>query len=951
MTLPEHRTDVAPVLRGYPPLTGPAWSAEQDPAGEFAPADLLSDLTTLSARLGVEIERRRWLDAYLLAAGAAQVLDDHLRRRGATLRRGARFLRTTGAPGTATLATACRTAAAAFDRVTAQLPSARALEDHRRAVARLVDVLAPLVLSRDESSSPRVPREVGRAAAVWRRTLSATSSGVGNQILRLPACFRSMDQHPEDMRSLGEAFAARWPDRARPLAVVGVRTSGSYLAPLVGATLDGLGYRSVVRLTIRPGEPLTRGESVAVRAVTRTAGLVLVVDDPPVTGASIATVAQQLERGGIPAASVVLLLARAEDEPAPLPALARYAQVALHGPDWHIRRVLQGEALRDALREALPPTIELVRLERHPHCAETPNPGRGHVEAPCTAELHDHTTGRTVYRDLVVEGVGLGYLGRHALAIARALPGWVPTVFGFADGVLLREATCALRQPEPGLARLEDTERLAEHVVDYVVARHRALPTTADTSTRVPGHYPAWELAAEQLCAVLGRLGPPLRIPLVDPILRRLLAVASPMIVDGRMYPERWRRPYDETAADEAGGRIVKETFAEGAFSNRESFSYDPVFDLAGAAVHTDCAWFTERLRRGYVAHTATRIAEERWLIHQLLHLRAATESGRLSVDASNRRRSRAIQRFFAAIHLADVTPDTAGPFCALDIDGVLEISPLGCAMTSRAGALALRALLVHGYQPLLATGRDLEDVQDRCANYGLRGGVAEYGALVYEHDTGTVVELVDGAGRNDLARVREVLVQVPGIWLDPGHHLTVRACHGSPGNRRGLCPAEAEAALVAAGVVGRIRAIPGDAQTDFVPVGVDKSTGLRRLLELLRVTAAGESLALAVGDAMADAGMLAMADVAWAPRNADAALSHRGVRRTRAQYQVGLAQAVGSFLGHPPGRCARCRPPASSADARALETLLSVTEGGRPGVPARLVRLALHTARARWGR
>ena len=78
----------------------------------------------------------------------------------------------------------------------------------------------------------------------------------------------------------------------------------------------------------------------------------------------------------------------------------------------------------------------------------------------------------------------------------------------------------------------------------------------------------------------------------------------------------------------------------------------------------------------------------------------------------------------------------TAGALCAIDIDGVLETSPLGFSSLTPTGAVTLRAVTLHGYRPILATGRSLDEVRERCAAYHLAGGVAEYGAVVYNHGT-----------------------------------------------------------------------------------------------------------------------------------------------------------------------------------------------------------------------
>src|SRR5205823_2952568 len=95
-----------------------------------------------------------------------------------------------------------------------------------------------------------------------------------------------------------------------------------YLAPLCAAALGELGYERVATLSVRPGEPLLRGESGLLREVARNGGMALLLDDPPVTGRSIATVAGQLHRAGLPQSAIVPLLARCEARPAPLPGLA-----------------------------------------------------------------------------------------------------------------------------------------------------------------------------------------------------------------------------------------------------------------------------------------------------------------------------------------------------------------------------------------------------------------------------------------------------------------------------------------------------------------------------------------------------------------------------------------------------------------------------------------------------
>src|SRR5207247_1857926 len=103
-----------------------------------------------------------------------------------------------------------------------RLESPRSGEDALPALDLLVDLpaggTAPPALA---ARGAELLAPLDDAPAVLRRT-----------VVRIPQCFRSFDLGAEDMRRLATAFAARRADRSRPLLVVGLRTAGSYLAPL-----------------------------------------------------------------------------------------------------------------------------------------------------------------------------------------------------------------------------------------------------------------------------------------------------------------------------------------------------------------------------------------------------------------------------------------------------------------------------------------------------------------------------------------------------------------------------------------------------------------------------------------------------------------------------------------------------------------------------------------------
>jgi hypothetical protein len=175
------------------------------------------------------------------------------------------------------------------------------------------------------------------------------------------------------------------------------------------------------------------------------------------------------------------------------------------------------------------------------------------------------------------------------------------------------------------------------------------------------------------------------------------------------------------------------------------------------------------------------------------------------------------------------------------------------------------------------------------------------------------------------------------GVHLDSDYRYAVRAYHlDGSGRRQGLTPETAASALVESGTMQRVRAVRGDAQTDFMVNRVDKGIGLRSLIDQLGADKRGagsKSLALAVGDTESDLPMFPLARLAAAPAHANLGVRAAGVLIMKRPYQAGLALAVARLLGHRPGGCAICRTPRLPADTRRLMSLLGTREDGAWGM------------------
>ncbi len=883
---------------------------------EVALDDLLCGAVQLAAHLRRAVATEQWQDAFLFAAGLTQMVEDRLHSDTGSMRRAAAFLGSErsaasrvgslGAAGAATLLTAGHR----------RTRRHRRLLDVRAALVRLVGRLADIVIDPVRAAAARSP---------LRRLVDeslAAATLLDDDVVRLPACFRSFDQHPDDVRWLAEAFVARFPSTSGPVCAVGVRTSGSYLAPLHSAALRASGIRDTQFLTHRPHHGFLPVERNRLRRVAQDGGRVLITDDPPGSGSSLAATARAVERVGVPSGAIVIVVSSFPDTEWPLPALSRWACVIQPWSEWSVHRRLAEPAVATALGTMLDDEVDDVRRA-------DPSPvdaRRGHVRAQFEVRTTGSPHGNRSPHSVCVEGAGLGYLGRHALAVATALPDLTPRVIGFADGLLFSHSPPSATEPPADATT-------AAAIADYAVRRHEALPARRDPTATMRGRDPVWEAGAALLAGMFGALGPLARPLLLEPLVRRLLAVDRPSVVDGDTGVRSWRR-------DPADGHLVKLNSHGRAFSHLELACYDPLFDLAGAAADPPEPTFERELREQWQRLTGVDVDPERWLVHRLTHLWRMGRAGDIDPGTVDSRSATAVTEYLAGHFLSGLVI-ADGPLCAIDLDGVLESDPLGFPAPSPTGVMSLRALITHGYRPVVVTGRGIADVRNRCTALGLVGGVAEYGAAIYDHAAATVLDLRTEAQRELIGHLRADLGARADIDVDTGHEYTVRA--RSQGGQLGAAQLAGVLHTMAPGV----RVVAGMGQTDLVPAGLDKAVGLRALLGSFD----GASCALAVGDTEADLSMLALARIARAPRNADAAVRRAGVTITPGRYQSGLADAVGVLLGHRVGRCVVCRPPVLSPRTNAVLRVLELRDNGLAGLPVRTARLALSTTRLMAGR
>ena len=771
--------------------------------------------------------------------------------------------------------------------------------------------------------------------------------------LRLPSCFNVLDVYPEDCFRLGARVAEGMGDVTTPTLCLGIRTSGSYMGPLVAGELRRLGLADVAYATARPRCPLLSPERRRIGAACRSGHQIIVVDDPPQTGRALAMTVQGLFRlGARPEAITCAYIAgsrshglRGSTSDAQWRNVwaEQIAGVRLTSLEPHERQVsslLSVEQIGATVgaTESRPRTVQrqpdavLVCAAGEDAAPLGSAASRGHQQRRFHLPVND-ASGQETIRTIAAKGVGLGFFGRGAGVIAERLREWVPDVVACTHGVLIADE---------GLGSTEawDAHPTVAEVARYVAARARGLPLSADPSLSLNDRASGWHKLGAELSRGYHMLGP-FHAERVTHRIRRVFAPKRPAVIDAAMGEGSWLRTADS--------RLRKRDFEEGPFGSNDILLFDPAYDLASATYELNLSpgqW--PELLDEYQRAALERVGPARLYLYQLLCGSQALNSARImlagmrgaaerrlsegelrELDASTRWAedflTRATHTFLAQVYeLGRTEPDGRRVF-AVDVDGVLSDSRAGFASTTPAGAQALRCLARHGFAVVLATGRSVEQAAAWCEDLGLQAAIAEYGAAIWDVREGKATDLRSPEEATVVERVREALGAVEGVHVDPAYRYGIRAYRWARGSREALPPELVEEVVRAAGDP-KLRPIVGLKQTDLVPESADKGRGLQALLDRRGWR---PEVIWGVGDTADDLPLLRMARHAWAPRNARAELKrevrrHPGGHVSGASHQLAVLQAAASAACGGRGPCPGCRLTVSEVESRTVVDLLA---------------------------
>jgi hydroxymethylpyrimidine pyrophosphatase-like HAD family hydrolase len=766
----------------------------------------------------------------------------------------------------------------------------------------------------------------------------------------IPSPFSRLDLTQKDVLALGERFVGRFPDRSQAILLLGLRTSGSYFAPLLKAFFDAEGYQTVSILTVEPDIGPSRQENRELKRFAERRFSAVIVDDAPHTAGTVLVAFDIARRAGFAQDKISVLVPTHPARRDWLKALPEGTVVTLYPEQWHKPALLDPKVVECQLAEYFrnrnvvnTRVVASRRAEEfNAHLQNTTSDERSSRLKRIFEVQLETSRGQKETRYVLAKSVGWGWFGYHAFLAGHRLSDFVPPILGLRDGILYMEWIPQAVVDGDGL---EERNVRVDIAASYVAARvHRLnLKASSIAGMDLQRYSHGARLLEKAFSRAYGRI---LTDTLVRSRLGRLLRQQPcpfPTLIDGNMRRTEWiGGPYGPLKTDYEHHGMGKMALNVA----------DPAYDLADAILNLALSPDEEsRLIRRYVDESKDVGVEQRLFMNKLLAgiwaMNQAKEQlfgMRSGAETQGMRRGADMQqelhqRFMNAWNFLTVqTARYCGSFCrppadlqwrvplvALDIDGVLDQRLFGYPSTTAAGIEALSLLHAHGLSVALNTARSVGEVQDYCQAYSLNGGIAEHGSYLWDAVNQRGRVLISPEAARQLEELKRNLQQIPGVFLDDRHQYSIRAFtyqvepHGlisslvklmrpfSVGNGA-LVPLSSLVMhqLMTDLGLDRLCFHHTTIDTTIVAKEVDKGTGLLALREWIF---GGDVETFAVGDNETDLAMFRVATRCFAPANISCSRQARllGCQIARHPYQRGLLE-IARALTHPDGRqCERC--------------------------------------------
>ena len=746
---------------------------------------------------------------------------------------------------------------------------------------------------------------------------------------RILSAFRKQDLTTYDILTLGRKFVSHFQDRQQPILVVGLRTAGSYFAPLLRAFLQSEGYQVVDMVTIRPKRDLAAWERAELIRCARTRYLAIVVDEPPFSGNTIGLGIEQIRKAGFKSDKLIVMFparraSQAWQTDVESAGFVDEFVLCLEQEEWYKYRLLTPEIVESRLQEYF-----LQRGYSNATVFTNPSSDDFNADLRKASIGNDRDRLKRVYavrleardgqfetRYVLAKSVGYALFGYSAFLAGFQLAGRVPPLLGLRDGVLYSEW---LPQTKTDDAHAPERSQLIETAAEYVAARVTSLGLGSDPtpSLGLDIQHEGHRILGKSLCKAYGYA---LTAKLMDSRVRQQLSRRTspfPTMIDGKMARSEWIS---------GPSRMLKTDFEHHGFGKLELNTSDPAYDLADTILQFGLSSVEEQeLIRCYVLKTGDTRVRDRLFLNKLL---AGTWSLESSLDELinqpqsshraamyNKQYIRAWDfltkesaRFCGDLCHRPNSPQWHSPLVVLDIDGVLDRRIFGYPTTTAAGIQALRYLHDHGLSVAIDTARSVREVEEYCSAYGFVGGVAEYGSHIFDAVGNNGKCLVSAEAIEQLAELRRALRKLPSVFVNEGYEYSIRAYTYE---RNGMVPLPSQMVpdLISRLNLDRLRFFQTTIDTTIIANDVDKGRGLSALLDFIGHP---DVETVAIGDSEQDLAMFRVADRSFAPGKIGRPdlVKAVGGKIARDAAQRGLFE-IARLLIHPDGSsCRSCPPP-----------------------------------------
>lgn len=736
---------------------------------------------------------------------------------------------------------------------------------------------------------------------------------------RIPAAYRSQDLTHHDFIELGRKYSARHATDECQCIVIGLRTAGSFIAPLVCAHLKKVGGRQAFFLTLRPKSFITPWEAHEIRKYAQRHARFIIVDEPPSTGKSLVRCLEILHELGVHKKLISLAVPIHPAGQDWLDAALQYSLgqseiITLAPEEWHKQKLLSakefGAAILPYFQELGFNEIELAETEctQKINQALQQNIGKEfHVRLKKVYQVIPvNNSGRQQSLLVMGKSAGWGWLGYHAALTANRLAEFVPNVYGVKNGIMYMEwvegAETTNGKPQGFPSRPNVVTTLAA----YISQRTNQLrladnPTTFLNSYREGGLQSIAIILSQAFGTKLSKL----KRGWVRNRLEKL-PCPVPCLLDSRMMKSEWIN---------SPRGLLKTDFEHHGFSKTASHNIvDPAYDMASAMFEFKLSdREQDDLLKHYIRITKDETATARLFYYKLL---CGSEAMGDAISKLNKIEYESVyqelnQRFIRAWNflVLETMRHTAGycegkpittwraPMFVMDIDDVLDKNIFGFPSTTEHGVRAISLLRANQICGVVNTARSLEEVRNYCQYYGFAGGIAEYGSALWDAGEQKVEALTSPPALAELAALREALSHVPGVFLNPSYSYSIRA-YSYNRERTIPIPEATIGELFQRLNIQHLKPHRTYIDTAILDRDVDKGKALVKLKEWKKITRGNIA---AVGDSEADLPMLKVADQGFLVSNSSIALKrqarHFGIAIVDSFFQAGLYEAANRFV------------------------------------------------------